>query len=68
MIADPEGLRVILNNLVDNAIKYTPEGGRVTLRWRRTAGGNVRIEVTDTGIGIPKEELPRVFERLPPRR
>lgn len=62
--ADPEGLRVILNNLVDNAIKYTTEGGRVTLRWRGDQDGQVRIEVSDTGIGIPKDELPRVFERF----
>ncbi|QDU87461.1 Alkaline phosphatase synthesis sensor protein PhoR [Pirellulimonas nuda] len=64
--ADPEGLRVILNNLIDNAIKYTPEGGRVRVSWRGEgeAGEMVAIEVEDTGIGIPKSKLPRVFERF----
>ncbi|MCA9240879.1 MAG: HAMP domain-containing protein [Planctomycetales bacterium] len=62
--ADPEGLLVILNNLVDNALKYTPEGGNVTIRWREAPQGRVRIEVADNGIGIPKDELPRVFERF----
>ncbi|MGD9636313.1 MAG: ATP-binding protein [Pirellulales bacterium] len=63
--ADKEGLREILDNLVDNAIKYTPEGGRVTVRWRATSDGKMAsIEVEDTGIGIPAEELSRVFERF----
>lgn len=63
--ADEEGLREILDNLIDNAIKYTPEGGRVTLRWRATADGKkASIEVEDTGIGIPAEEISRVFERF----
>ena len=63
--ADKEGLREILDNLVDNAIKYTPEDGRVTVRWRATSDGKMAsIEVEDTGIGIPAEELSRVFERF----
>lgn len=63
--ADKEGLREILDNLVDNAIKYTPEGGRVTVRWRATGDGKMAsIEVEDTGIGIPADELSRVFERF----
>jgi two-component system phosphate regulon sensor histidine kinase PhoR len=61
--ADAEGLRQILDNLVDNAIKYTPEGGTVSIRWSRH-GRMVRIEVRDTGIGIPRELQPRVFERF----
>ncbi len=61
--ADEEGLREILNNLVDNAIKYTPEGGTVSVAWRVEDTMAV-IEVRDTGIGIPSEHLPRVFERF----
>lgn len=62
--ADPEGLRVILSNLVDNAIKYTPEGGEVCLRWLAAPDAMVRIDVADTGVGIPRDKLDRVFERF----
>ena len=61
--ADEEGLAQLLDNLVDNAIKYTPDGGRITVRWR-ACGTNVRLEVEDTGIGIPEADLPRIFERF----
>lgn len=61
--ADEEGMRQILDNLVDNAIKYTPEGGTVLVLWGRH-GNTVRMEVRDTGIGIPRELQPRVFERF----
>jgi two-component system phosphate regulon sensor histidine kinase PhoR len=61
--ADRDALREILDNLVDNAIKYTPDGGRVTVRWR-PGGGGTRIEVEDTGIGISPEHCKRVFERF----
>lgn len=64
VLADPEGLRVILGNLVDNAIKYTPKGGTVTVAWQSTDDDQVRLAVSDSGIGIPKDELPRVFERF----
>lgn len=65
--ADREGLRVILSNLVDNAIKYSPEGGTVGVAWRthdEPQGRMVVIEVTDTGAGIPEEKQGRVFERF----
>jgi two-component system phosphate regulon sensor histidine kinase PhoR len=61
--ADPEALDQILDNLVDNALKYTPEGGRVCVRWAET-NAQVCLEVTDTGIGIPAADLNRVFERF----
>lgn len=61
--ADREGLREILDNLVDNAVKYTPDGGTITLRWR-IDGGQAQIDVQDTGIGIGEKDLGRVFERF----
>jgi two-component system, OmpR family, phosphate regulon sensor histidine kinase PhoR len=61
--ADEEALRQILDNLIDNAIKYTPEGGwvRVSCRVARDA---LVLEVADSGVGIPRDDLPRVFERF----
>jgi signal transduction histidine kinase len=50
-------------NLLDNAIKYTPNGGSIKLRVR-ASNGEAILEVTDTGIGIPAEALPHVFERF----
>src|SRR5262249_31300379 len=61
--ADAESLNQILDNLVDNAVKYTPSGGRVRVGWRQE-GPEVRIDVEDTGIGIPAADLARVFERF----
>lgn len=61
--ADEEGLRTILSNLVENAIKFTPAGGSVTVRWRRQAGSAV-LEIQDTGIGIARQHHARVFERF----
>ena len=55
-------LHELLNNLVDNAIKYTPPGGQVTLRVR--VAEQAVIEVEDDGIGIPFEERARIFERF----
>jgi two-component system, OmpR family, phosphate regulon sensor histidine kinase PhoR len=61
--ADPDALRQVLDNLVDNAIKYTSNGGRITVRWGATADA-VSFEVEDTGIGIAEADQPRVFERF----
>ena len=61
--ADPFLLREMLNNLIDNAISYTPDGGRVTLRVRRSDGAAI-IEVEDNGPGIPAGEREKVFERF----
>jgi two-component system phosphate regulon sensor histidine kinase PhoR len=60
---DEEALGQILDNLVENAIKYTPEESRIVVRWR-SEGGKVRLEVEDNGQGIPEADLPRVFERF----
>jgi signal transduction histidine kinase len=53
-----------LNNLLDNAVTYTAPGGTVTLAAAPTADGRVRVSVGDTGIGIPPEHLPHVFDRF----
>jgi signal transduction histidine kinase len=61
--ADYARLRQALANLVDNAVKYTPAGGRVTIAARED-GASVTIEVRDTGPGIPADQQPRIWERL----
>jgi two-component system phosphate regulon sensor histidine kinase PhoR len=61
--ADEEAISQILDNLVDNALKYTMEGGRIWVRYRGE-DGQVCLEVEDTGIGIPEQDLPRIFERF----
>jgi PAS domain S-box-containing protein len=62
-IGDRERLEQVVVNLVQNAIKYSPQGGRVEVSVDR-AGSRARVEVTDHGIGIPKEEQKHVFERF----
>jgi signal transduction histidine kinase len=60
---DPSSVRRLLWTLVDNAIKYTPERGRIEMRLDTTAS-EARVTIRDDGIGIPQEMLPRVFERF----
>jgi signal transduction histidine kinase len=60
---DPERVGQVLSNLVSNALKFTPEGGRVTVRAVES-GFHTRIEVRDTGPGIASQHLPRVFDRF----
>jgi signal transduction histidine kinase len=61
--ADRNWIRQVLANLLDNAIKYTPAGGRVDIEARRKEQ-EVVITVKDTGVGIPDEELDRIWDRL----
>ncbi|HEV3104990.1 MAG TPA: ATP-binding protein [Trinickia sp.] len=63
VMGEPHALTVLLNNLLDNAIRHTPTGGRVDLVLRRDAHG-IGVEVRDTGPGIPEAELTRVFDRF----
>jgi signal transduction histidine kinase len=62
--ADPTRLGHALNNLLDNALTYTDHGGSITLSARVTDESNVRLSVADTGVGIPKEALPHVFDKF----
>lgn len=61
--ADPDRAAQVLLNLIGNAIRYTPEGGSITVRLA-TADSMALVEVVDTGIGIPSEALPYIFERF----
>ncbi len=70
--ADPDALATVLDNLLTNALRHTPPGGRVTVEWLAEAEGAgepggrrvVRLRVADTGEGIPAEHLDRVFQRF----
>ncbi len=64
VLADRALLSQAVANLLDNAIKYTPEGGAVALRARLTSGGQVEVSVTDTGPGIPEADRDRVRQRF----
>ena len=61
--ADEEAVEQILDNLLDNAVKYSPEGGAIHVGWGEE-DGQVWLRVTDDGIGIPEADLPRIFERF----
>ncbi len=62
--ADRERIRQVVENLVENAYRYTPEGGKITVRAYPLNEGEIQVDVIDTGIGIPPEEQERVFERF----
>jgi heavy metal sensor kinase len=61
--ADEMRLKQLLLNLIDNAVKYTPEGGRITLGCR-FENGQVELLIADTGVGIEPQDLPRIFDRF----
>jgi len=62
--ADRRAVEQVLGNLLDNAVKYTPAGGRVAVTLRPGVGHRLHLSVSDTGIGIPRKDLPRIFERF----
>ncbi len=61
---DAERIRQVINNLVDNAYRYTPKHGQVTVRIHTTNGNHVQVDVEDTGVGIPPEDQGRIFDRF----
>ncbi|HQR18466.1 MAG TPA: ATP-binding protein [Gemmatimonadales bacterium] len=63
LLADAEGVRLVLRNLFDNALRYTPAGGSITFRGVADEDG-IALQVEDTGTGIPQEHLTRIFERF----
>ncbi|MGN0775178.1 MAG: sensor histidine kinase [Candidatus Ventricola sp.] len=63
MFADPGKLAQVCYNIVENAIKYTPDGGRITVCLRRM-GRDAVLDISDTGVGIPEEDLAHVFDRF----
>jgi signal transduction histidine kinase len=63
LVGDPDKFRQVLANLVENAVKYSPDGGRVEVRVER-ADGAVRFAVADSGLGIPLRERERIFDKF----
>lgn len=64
LLGSPRDLHSAFSNLVSNAVRYTPEGGRIDIRWESERNGGARFSVTDTGYGIPAQHIPRLTERF----
>jgi two-component system sensor histidine kinase BaeS len=64
IMCDPDRMREVITNLLTNALKFTPTGGTVEIETSYNSDGTARLMVSDTGIGIPADELPRVTERF----
>ncbi len=69
MAFDPEKMQTIVANLLSNALKFTPDGGRIDLKLNTdglplNASSKIILQISDTGIGIPADELPRIFDRF----
>jgi two-component system phosphate regulon sensor histidine kinase PhoR len=63
LLGSSKELHSAFSNLVSNAVRYTPAGGRITVRWE-SDGAGARLAVSDTGQGIPAQHLPRLTERF----
>jgi two-component system heavy metal sensor histidine kinase CusS len=64
LLGDNKFLPRLLSILIDNAVKYTPEGGAIRIVLERQTSGSVQLRVQDTGIGMPPELLPKIFDRF----
>jgi len=64
LLGSPRDLHSAFSNLVSNAVRYTPDGGRIAIRWQRERDGAARFSVSDTGYGIPAQHIPRLTERF----
>lgn len=63
VLADISLIERVMQNLIDNAMKFTPEGGNITIKTLKSTGSNVEISVSDNGIGIPENEREQIFAR-----
>ena len=64
MVGDRERIEQVVVNILSNAVKYTPSGGRIRLTAQRAGANHVRVTVEDNGVGIPADDVPRLFERF----
>lgn len=63
-LIDPQGIKLVINNLIDNAIRYSQKEGQVTIRLFQKKRKFLRCEVTDTGVGIPQEDQKKIFQKF----
>lgn len=64
IVADPDRLRQVLTNLTTNAIKYSPQGGSISVRCRERGSQHVLVEIIDHGLGIPADQIPKLFQKF----